>query len=99
MNTTATTEIPPTDDITAAELSDELDRARRVAARALDRAAALADLRLKLLEASNRRGRAVTLAELFREVEGRGERDHAALQALVDRVTGDTFQPPITRED
>lgn len=93
------TPISPEQDITAADLTDELEAARRVAARALDRAAALADLRLRLLEATNRKHRPFTLAELFTEAEDRSERDYAALQALVDRITGDSFNPPIARGD
>lgn len=95
MTTTATTD----QDVTAAQLTDELETARRAAARAVERATAIADLRLRLLEMTNRTHRPVTLGDLFAEVEGRGERPLAELRALCHRITGDSFEPPATIQE
>lgn len=80
---------PAEPEVTAASLAGDLEAARIAAARAYDRASALADLRLRLLEAGSRQGRAVTLPELLDAASRRGERERAAITSLCLRATTD----------
>lgn len=69
------------------EVEDELVQAREAAARAVDRADALAQLRSYTLEAQDELQRPVRAADVF---QTRDEERRARLNALADRITNGT---------
>lgn len=66
------------------EVEDELAEARRVAAGAVDRADALAQLRSYALETQDELRRPVSASDVF---DTRDEQRRARLSALADRIT------------
>jgi len=71
-----------------AALESELAEARRSAARALDRASALAELRSHALAVQEALQRPLRMHEALRPLDPHDEEARARLTALVDRITG-----------
>lgn len=69
------------------EVEDELAEARRVAAKAIDRADALAQLRSYTLEMQDEMRRPVSASDVF---DTSDEQRRARLNALADRITNGT---------
>ena len=69
-------------------LESELAEARRVAARVLDRASALAELRSHALAVQNALQRPLRMKDVLQPLEPHDEEGRARINALVDRITG-----------
>jgi len=70
------------------QLEDELAESRRTAALAVDRAAALAELRSHALEAQETLQRPLRAIDVLQPLDPQDEKTRARLNALVERITG-----------
>jgi hypothetical protein len=70
------------------QLEDELAESRRTAAHAVDRAAALAELRSHALEVQEALQRPLRAVDVLQPLDPQDEKARARLNALVERITG-----------